>query len=84
LSRMVEAGLIGKWKSVEVKKVAQRSAGRSYEDTRAGVLTLNHLQGAFIVYVIGGICATIAIIVEVLWVKINRHFEHQKTIRKSC
>ncbi|KAF2350704.1 hypothetical protein FHG87_018542, partial [Trinorchestia longiramus] len=62
LSRMIEAGLIYKWKDDEVKKVAGQSEGKLLEGSETGVLTLTHLQGAFLLYSLGSCGASLVFI----------------------
>lgn len=73
LERLVEAGLVDKWKTDEIltynhgrpSTAFSPSAGRrGKQEPRA--ITINHLQGAFFIYVIGGVLTLLVLMIE--WV----------------
>ena len=72
---MVEAGLVNKWKNDQVKKVAGRGPGEGAGgggEQVTGVLTIAHLQGAFFLYVLGGLAALVALGAELVVARVCR------------
>ncbi|XP_068246676.1 glutamate receptor ionotropic, delta-2-like [Palaemon carinicauda] len=63
MMRMVEGGLISKWKEEEVRKVSQRTPD-SVASSRAYAITLKHLQAAFFIMIVGFVLATVVLVVE--------------------
>ncbi|XP_042884676.1 glutamate receptor ionotropic, delta-2-like [Penaeus japonicus] len=68
LTSMTEAGLVYKWAKDEVATVAQKSATSSEKGPIA--INLQHLQAAFFLVVLGYGLATIALIGEIILVKL--------------
>ncbi|KAK3894723.1 hypothetical protein Pcinc_001534 [Petrolisthes cinctipes] len=68
LERMVEAGLVEKWKTDEILTLNRRrhSSPSTGEIVRKGpgAITITHLQGAFFIYVIGGGLALLVLMIE--------------------
>ncbi|XP_071548363.1 glutamate receptor ionotropic, delta-2-like [Panulirus ornatus] len=72
LERIVEAGLVDKWKKDEIIKLGQAAslAGRLDQARRGvgpGAITIKHLQGAFFMYVLGSGVACLAFLVEKMY-----------------
>ncbi|XP_068233901.1 uncharacterized protein [Palaemon carinicauda] len=67
LLRIVEGGLIAKWRADEFTKVSFRAASDSEESSRKTyAINLVHLQAAFFLFLLGIFIATTTLAVEII------------------
>ncbi|XP_064088894.1 glutamate receptor ionotropic, kainate glr-3-like [Macrobrachium nipponense] len=72
MMRMVEGGLISKWRGEEVRRVEERTSDDAVT-SQAYAITLRHLQAAFFILITGLALATVSLIVEcTTWQTLNR------------
>ncbi|XP_063591946.1 glutamate receptor ionotropic, delta-2-like [Penaeus indicus] len=71
LGRMISAGLVNKWAQDEVQKVS-RTSSTSRKGVAGGpsAITLEHLQAAFFILLIGFLVSLLALVVEIVAKKI--------------
>ncbi|KAK4314826.1 hypothetical protein Pmani_013912 [Petrolisthes manimaculis] len=72
LMRMLSSGLISHWKDIELGRASSSSSASSSTPTLTGnrkseAITLEHLQAAFFVLVLGFLTAVISLVGEVAW-----------------
>ncbi|XP_042861234.1 ionotropic receptor 93a-like [Penaeus japonicus] len=72
LGRMISGGLVNKWAKDEVQKVSRTTAvSRSSVAGGTSAITLEHLQAAFIILLIGFLVSTSVLAVEIVTTKIR-------------
>ncbi|XP_050700399.1 glutamate receptor ionotropic, delta-1-like [Eriocheir sinensis] len=65
LERLVQSGLVEKWKREEIAKLGgEDSGGQGQRRGQISAITITHLQGAFFIYVMGVALALTALLLE--------------------
>ncbi|KAK4319070.1 hypothetical protein Pmani_009964 [Petrolisthes manimaculis] len=72
LMRMLSSGLISHWKDIELGRASSSSSASSFTSTLTGnrkpeAITMEHLQAAFFILVLGYLTAVISLVGEVAW-----------------
>ncbi|KAK4319072.1 hypothetical protein Pmani_009966 [Petrolisthes manimaculis] len=72
LMRMLSSGLISHWKDIELGRASSSSSASSSTSTLTGnrkpeAITMEHLQAAFFILVLGYLTAVISLVGEVAW-----------------
>ncbi|XP_064101788.1 glutamate receptor ionotropic, delta-2-like [Macrobrachium nipponense] len=63
LLRMVEGGLVEKWKDDEIFSTSRKDSVKE-ESSKISAITLTHLQGAFFIIAVGSLMSTVVLLAE--------------------